>query len=229
MTLSDFQRWLNAHGARLKVDGLAGPATRAAVLSVFANPKAKAVTPADVNTLASRICISPQQLAAIATVESGGAGYGPTGLPKILWERHWFWRKTAGRFGLTGYSNPNPGGYTLDADKNGINDSWEKLAAAAMRDPLRAFECCSWGKFQIMGFHAASIGFANAVEMAWAMRESEAAHYAALAGFIQANGLLGPARRLSTNPETCRDFAKGYNGAGYRKFAYHEKLARAMR
>lgn len=37
------------------------------------------------------------------------------------------------------------------------------------------------------------------------------------------------ARRLSPDPETCRDFAKGYNGAGYRKFAYHEKLARAMR
>lgn len=229
MTLAEFQTWLNARGAALTVDGRAGPATRAAVLSVFANRSAPAINGVGHKQIADELGLSVRQLAAIATVESGGKAFLDSGLPKILWERHWFWRKTAGRFGLTGWSNPNPGGYTLDANRNGVNDSWEKLADAAMRDPIAAFESCSWGRFQIMGFHAPKIGYANAIAMAWEISRAEQAHFIALARFLRYAGLVPAARKLSTDPETCRAFAKGYNGAGYRKFAYHEKLARAMR
>ena len=229
MNVRELQQWLNAHGSHIAVDGQGGPSTRAAIINVFRNVAAPAVRADDISAIAARLNVTSQIVRAVATVESAGAGFDQDGLLKILWERHWFWRKTAGALGLTGWSNPNPGGYTLDADKNGVNDSWEKLATAAALSGSVAFECASFGKFQIMGFHATKLGYANAVEMAWDMKVSEAAHYRAMANFVQMSGLVPAMRQISRDPETCRAFAKGYNGAGYRKFAYHEQLAGAMR
>lgn len=225
MNLRDLQIWLNAHGARLVVDGLRGPATRKAVLDTFINKTAPAVTPQDIARIAARLGGSPRQLAAVAKVESGGGGWDDAGRLKCLYERHYFWRRM--RVVIPVLSNPTPGGYTIDADRNGINDSWEKVADAAMRSPLAAFESASWGKFQIMGAHAKSLGYANAVEFVWALSRGEAAHYEALARFIDVNGLTHAFRALSTDPATCLAFARGYNGKGQK--GYDRKLAEAMR
>ena len=163
----------------------------------------------------------------MAKVESGGAGFLPSGHPKILWERHHFWKRL--QLAAPLISNPKPGGYTLDANRNGVNDSWEKLAEAAMHAPAWAIESCSWGRFQVMGFWWKPLGYASAIDFAWSMRESEAGHFEALVRYIQHNKLAGAFRALSSDPEACRAFAKGYNGPGYRKFSYHQKLAEAMR
>lgn len=227
MTLRDLQAWLNWHGANLVVDGRGGPATRSAILNVFVNPKAPAVTPLDIAQVAARLGGTPRQVAAVAKVESAGGGWDNAGRLKCLYERHYFWRRL--RVLIPVLSNPTPGGYTVDADSDGINDSWEKVADAAMRSPIAAFESASWGKFQIMGAHAKSLGYANAIEFVWALSRSEAAHYDALAKFIEVNGLRQAFRQLSTVPDHCRSFAKGYNGSGYEKGGYHRKLAEAMR
>lgn len=227
MTLRDLQLWLNAHGASLVVDGKGGPATRSAILNVFVNKSAVAVTPADIAQVAARLGGTPRQVAAVAKVESSGGGWDDAGRLKCLYERHYFWNRL--RILIPLLSNPAPGGYTIDADRNGINDSWEKVADAAMRSPIAAFESASFGKFQIMGAHAKSLGYANAIEFVWALSRSERAHYDALAKFIEVNGLAKAFRALSTNPDDCRAFAKGYNGTGYAKGGYHLKLAEAMR
>ena len=227
MTLRDLQLWLNAHGASLIVDGLRGPATRSAILNVFVNRSAPAVTSADIAQIAARLGGTPRQVAAVAKVESAGGGWDNAGRLKCLYERHYFWRRS--RVLIPVLSNPTPGGYTIDADRDGINDSWEKVADAAMRSPLAAFESASWGKFQIMGAHAKSLGYSNAIEFVWALSRSEAAHYDALAKFIEVNGLRTAFKQLSTNPDHCRAFARGYNGSGYEKGGYHRKLAEAMR
>lgn len=227
MNLRDLQLWLNAHGASLVVDGKPGPATRSAILNVFVNRSAAAVTPADINLIAARLGGTSRQVAAVAKVESAGGGWDDAGRLKCLYERHYFWRRI--QIKIPFLSNPSPGGYTIDADKDGINDSWEKVADAAMRSPIAAFESASWGKFQIMGAHAKSLGFANAIEFVWALSRSEYAHYDALARFIEANGLRQAFKQLSSNPEHCRAFARSYNGTGYEKGGYHRKLAEAMR
>ena len=227
MNLRDLQLWLNAHGASLVVDGRAGPATRSAILNVFVNRDAPAVTPADIAQVASRLGGTPRQVAAVAKVESAGGGWDDAGRLKCLYERHYFWKRI--RILIPILSNPTPGSYTIDADRDGINDSWEKVADAAMRSPIAAFESASWGKFQIMGAHAKSLGFANAIEFVWALSRSERAHYDALAKFIEVNGLRQAFKQLSTNPDHCRDFARRYNGGAYEKNAYHRKLAEAMR
>ena len=227
MDLRDFQLWMNAHGANLVVDGKRGPATRSAILNLFVNRDAAAVTPADISQIAARLGGSPRQVSAVSAVESAGGGWDNAGRLKCLYERHYFWKRLRVKIPLL--SDPTPGGYTVDADRDGINDSWEKVADAAMRSPVAAFESASWGKFQIMGAHAASLGYASAIEFVWALSRSERAHYEALARFIEVNGLGNAFRRLSTNPDDCREFARRYNGGGYEKNAYHRKLAEAMR
>ncbi len=227
MTLKDLQLWLNARGARLTVDGKSGPKTRAAILDLFVNRTAPAITEAEIATIAKRLGGTVKQVAAVAAVESAGGGWDNAGRLKCLWERHYLWRRI--KLAVPGLSNPTPGGYTVDADADGINDSWERLADAAMRWPGLAFECASFGKFQIMGAWGADLGYGSALEFVWALTRSERAHYEALARYIEVNGLGGAFRALSTDPETCRAFAKGYNGSGYAAGGYHTKLARAMR
>lgn len=221
MTVADLQRWLNERGASLDVDGKGGPKTRAAILDVFANKDAPAVTDAELAEFAERCGASLKQLQAVAKVESAGGGFTTAGRPKILYERHYFWRLTNGVHGHKSWSNPKGGGYS--------EDSWNKLTLAACVDPDAAFASCSWGKFQIMGAHWQALGYPSPVSMAYTMRQSEADHYEALVRFIAANRLTDEMRAISRDPETCRAFAKAYNGPAYERFSYHTKLAEAMR
>lgn len=225
------QRWINAKaqliGAPIKVavDGLRGPATRQGLYDLMANRKAPAVTPDQLRALAARLGGTLKQLQAVAEVESNGGGFLTTGHPKILWERHYFWKRIQLKIPLL--SDPKPGGYTLDADNDGINDSWEKLVDAASRKPISAFESASWGKFQVMGAWWQKLGYPSALEFGWTMRESELAHYEALARYIENFGGKTLFQRLSGNPMDCLPFAKFYNGPAQK--GYDQRLAKAMR
>lgn len=226
MTLSDFQRWLNERGAVLTVDGKPGPATRAAIIDTFRNRNAPAVTPQDIALLAARLNCSPRQIAAAALTESNGGGWDDTGLLKCLWERHFLWRRV--KFAVPFLSDPKPGGYTIDADHDGFNDSWEKLADAAMRwGPDIAFECASFGKFQVMGAHWKALGYASALDMVWQQTRSEAAQYEVFARYIEVNGMKGAVRSISADPRACLAFAIGYNGKGQK--GYDQRTANNYR
>ena len=227
MRARQMQTWLNAHGANLVVDGKFGPLSRAALIETFRNTNAPAVTDDDIEALASRLRCSTRQIKAVAKVESGGGGWDGTGLLACLWERHWLWRRV--KLAVPGISDPTPGGYTIDADRNGINDSWEKLAQGVSLFGPIAFECASFGKFQIMGGHWKALGYPSVLEFVWRLSRSEAAHYDAFARYIEANGLLNALRRVSNNPDTCRAFAKGFNGPAYYKHDYQRKIAQAYR
>jgi hypothetical protein len=164
----------------------------------------------------------------VAKVESAGGGWDETGLLKCLWERHYLWRRV--RVAVPFLSSPKPGGYTLDADRDGINDSWEKLADASGRFGFDiAAECASFGKFQIMGAHWKSLGYSSVRDFIWNLSRDEAAHYDAFARYLEANGLVGALRRVDGNPENARPLARGYNGPGYAKGRYHEKIAHAWK
>lgn len=202
-------------------DGAFGPKSKAALLAHFTNTAAPAVTPSEIAAFAARLGATVQQVRAVAAVESGGAGFDNTGKPKILYERHIFNRLTKGKWSPASFSQPKGGGYS--------EDSWAKLAAACAVNPDAAFASCSWGRFQVMGMHSAALGYASPYALAHSTVSSEAAHYELLCRYIEVNGLVDEVRALSTDPETCRAFARGYNGPGYEDFAYHVKLARAMR
>jgi hypothetical protein len=221
MTPTELQQWLCAHGQTVAVDGKPGPQTRAAIVAAFTNTSAAAVTDEDIDRIASRLKCSILQLRAVAQVESGGSAFDKLGRPKILFERHLFHRLTDGAYSTCAFSNAQGGGYG--------EDSWEKLTAAACKDAKAAFSAASWGKFQVLGLHWLALQYPSPIEMAYSTVTGEAAHYEMLARYVEHNGLAPALRQLSTDPETCRDFAAGYNGPGYRNFDYHTKLARALR
>lgn len=221
------QQWLNTHTANVKEDGKASPEFRAAILATFRNTMAPAITAESIEGYAARLRGTPRQLRAVAKVEGGGAGWDNAGLLKCLWERHYLWKRI--RFAIPFLSDPKPGGYTIDADNDGINDSWEKLADAAMRFGALAFECASFGKFQVMGGHWKALGYPSVLDMVWELSRSEKAHYELLARYIETNGLKAALRKIDGDPENAREFAKGYNGAGYAAGRYHEKIAAAWK
>lgn len=221
MNIRDLQAWLVVHGqSNIVVDGAGGPATRAAIIAAFSNKQAPAVTEAEMSAIAARLGGTVRQLKAVAAVESGGSGFDDAGRPKILFERHYFHRLTGGKWSPAIFSDPNGGGYS--------SSSWEKLTLAACRDVDAAFASASWGKFQVMGAHWKALGYDSPLALAWSCVGSEAAHYELLARYIEANHLKDDFQAISANPETCRNFAAGYNGPGYRKFNYHAKIAARM-
>lgn len=223
----ELQRWLNSKGADLDLDGDGGPKTRAAILDLFVQKNAKKVTQADVVGIASRLGVGVHQVQAVAEVEARGSGWDRQGRLKCLWERHYMWKRIQKRVPLL--SNPRPGGYTIDADRDGINDSWEKIADAACKWGIVAFECASFGMFQIMGAWWKDLGYASAIDFAWELSQDEYANYDALARYIEVNNLIPAMRAISADYRTNAKFARGYNGPGFRKNRYDEKLASAVR
>lgn len=229
MKIMALQTWLNARGMKpqLRIDGIRGPATRAAIFEVFRNRQAAPVSGDDIRALALRLGCTERQIKAVAKVESGGAGWDNTGLLACLWERHYGWKRF--RILVPFLSDPKPGGYTIDADRDGINDSWEKVADAvlAFGEPNMAFECASWGKFQIMGAWWEKLGYRSAIDFVWGMSRSEAAHYEAFARFLETFGLVNALRQVSGAPADCLALARGYNGK--RQKGYDARIAAAYR
>lgn len=215
MTVEDLQ-----HAIGAVVDGKFGPASSALLLKAFTNTAAPAANHNDKVSVASRLGCTVEAINAVASVESSGSGFDATGKPKMLFERHLFHRLTDGKWSPAIYSNAFGGGY----DQN----SWEKLIAACSKDPDAAFSACSWGKFQVLGMHWSKLGYASPYELAHSCVRGEGEQYELLARYVETFGLLHAIRTISANPETCREFAKLYNGPNYVKFDYHAKLARAF-
>lgn len=220
MTPTELQQWLGAHGQPVVVDGKPGPKTRAAILAAFTNPCAPAITGPDIDALAKRLGCTSKQLRAVAKVESGGSAFDQQGRPKILFERHLFYRHAETAHDPSPWNNPNPGGYN--------EDSWDKLAHAACQDVDAAFGATSWGKFQVLGMHWRGLHYSSPIELAYSTVTGEAAHYELFARYLERNNLVGALRKLSTNAADNIALAAGYNGPGFRKYSYHNKLAAAM-
>ena len=239
MNVKELQQWINSkiksEGLaipHLVEDGKAGPLTRSTFILVFVNKKARAIDETERLMIAKSLGdTTTKRIAAVAKVESAGSGWFDSGLPKILYERHYFHKFVKKTIAwVTGFlSNPSSGGYTVDADKNGINDNWDKLAAAACIDPFGALQSVSIGSFQVMGRWYKECGYKHPLDMLWAARNSEYEHYKMLAGFIKANNLQKAFLAVSTDPATNVAFVEAYNGPAWRKNDYANKLAKAMR
>lgn len=240
MDVLGLQIWLNSkiqsEGVGiplLKPDGAAGPLTRSAFIQVFVNKNAKAITQEEKMFIAKSLGESTtKRIEAVAKVESAGSGWFNNGLVKILYERHYFYKfvmKSINWLSFGQLAAPSSGGYTVDVDSNGINDNWDKLAAAVCINPDAALQSVSIGSFQVMGKWYKDCGYEHPLDMLWDARNSEFAHWKMLAGFIKANGLIKAFKQVSTDPKTCVPFVKAYNGPAWEKNDYANKLAKEMR
>lgn len=212
-----------------------GPATRSAIYEVFKCKTAKAVTEDELLVFAKQLGdTNTKRIKAIGKVETNGSAWFSDGVSKILYERHYFYKFVKKIIYLPGYSdhflsNPKWGGYTMDFNKNSINDSWEKLAFAACIDPVGAFSSVSISSFQVMGGYYKELGYNNPIDMLYEVTRDEAVHYKLLVGFIlNVAKIKNSFLKISTNSEANRAFCKAYNGSQYEKNQYHVKLAKAM-
>ncbi len=166
-----------------------------------------------------RLGIGAAELWAVIRVETAGVGFLPDRRPVILFERHWFSRLTDGRHDEAApeISNRRPGGYGA----RGAHQ-YERLQRAIALDRRAALESTSWGLGQLMGFNARAAGFADVETMVAAMVESEDAQLEGMAAFIDGQGLAPFLARRDW-----AGFARRYNGPGFRRNRYDEKLAAA--
>lgn len=208
--------------SNLVVDGLFGPKSFMALMGAC---QPKHLSAADLVRAADQLGVELASVRAMNQVESLGEGFLPDGRPKILFERHVFYRQLQAH-GIDPepiaaksphLCNQEPGGYQGGAAE------YQRLEAAKMIHLAAAYESASWGAFQVMGYHWSDLGYESAPHFVAAMRESEAAQLDAFVRFIVHEPGLLPAlkaRKWST-------VAKIYNGPAYARNLYDAKLAQA--
>lgn len=203
--------------------------TRDQILAALTNRNAPRISEADIAAAANRLRVSAAHIRMVMRVESGPLGsFGREGRPIILTEPHIFSRQTGRRWDSLhpDISYPTWGKRPYPKTQAARYDVLCRWAELSFDD---AFESCSWGLFQIMGFHAMRLGYRNAWEFARTMAEGEPAQLNALVAFISVNRLADElAACRPGDPASCEPFAAGYNGKGYRANRYHIKLARAL-
>lgn len=216
MNIAQLQREIG-----VEPDGRFGPVSRAAFVSHFTNKSAPGLEESDFVTAANRLGCSVAQVKAVRVVEAAGKGFDRDGRPKILFERHRFHKLTGGAFSISAFSNAQPGGYDVS--------SWAKLLDAIATGSVdEAFQSASWGAFQVMGEWWDELGYPSPYALAWTCVQSEADQMELLIRYVEHFHLQDEIRALSSNPVSCRAFAAAYNGPGYRRNRYDEKLAAEM-
>lgn len=186
------------------------------------------LTQADLQRAANQLDVSVATIAALATVESARSGFLDDGRPKILFERHIFARRLLAtgmkkdQLDMLALAQPDiinskPGAYVGGAGE------YRKLERAKRHSEPAAIESCSWGMFQIMGFHWRRLGYSSAEQFAEYMARDAGHHLDAFVRFIRAEPALHRALRW----QKWADVARLYNGPAYAKNQYDTKLANA--
>ena len=152
--------------------------------------------------------------------------------PKILFEGHVFWQQLKNR-------GVNPDSLLNSSNKNVLYKKWTKSfyqggekeydrlneAIAIKADPKikeAALASASWGCFQIMGYHAVSLGYASVQDFVDKMYLHEREHLKAFGKFLEVNNIITFLRN-----KNWAKVAEKYNGSGYRTNKYDEKLQKA--
>lgn len=172
--------------------------------------------------------VTVPHIKAFEFVESNGDGFLADGRPKILFERHVFYRQLKAAKGQV-YAdriardfpyicNTKPGGYSGGAAEH------NRLAQAVAIDRPSALESCSWGGFQIMGFHWKALGYSSIQALVNAAYKEEG-QLDMLVRFLKIN----PGIIRAMKAKDWAGVARGYNGPAYAQNQYDTKLAAAYK
>jgi len=189
-------------------------------------PEQRAISEADIRELADLHSVRPAHLDAVLQVEAAGSGFllnePHPARPKILFEAHWFYRLT--RFPVS-KTRPDLSSRRWNRKLyKGGSAEWRRLHDACTFDPTQALKSASWGLGQVMGFNYVAAGCESIEQFVVEAFTGERKQFNHMLNFIENNGLMGHLRA-----GRWAAFAKGYNGAGYRKNRYDERLAAAAR
>ncbi len=185
------------------------------------------LTEKDYQRAADSLGVSVAHIKAFAEVESSGDGFLPTGEVKILFERHIFYRQLTSNKGKAfadtvsktdpDICNKTPGGYGK------LSAQHPKLQRAVAIDRNSGLESCSWGAFQVMGFHWKSLGY-DSVQALVNAAYSDYGQLELVIRFLKVNPNIVSALKRN-DWETV---ARLYNGPGFAANSYHTKMRDAF-
>ena len=181
-----------------------------------------------ISEAAEKSGLDPAKLAAIIEVESAGIIFWIVNgekKPTILTEAHYFWRLTSGearrKAVAAGLANPRWG--AIPYPRTAV-DTWSRYERMAAIDPVAAMSSCSWGVGQVMGDKWKGLGYESPQAFIDAQMTLPG-QIDALLREIKYSKLEGALGRGGFTGDSWRDFARGYNGSGYAKNNYHNKMA----
>lgn len=179
------------------------------------------LTQEDFIAAAQKLGCEVAAIKAVCEVEAPRGGFNPDDTPVTLFEGHWFHRYTAGKFGASHPSVSYP-----KWTKAFYGKTWQqeqaRLQLAMSLDRRAALMSASWGRFQIMGFNFAIVGFPDVQKFVNAMYKSEGEQLMAFCAYVKQTGIDDELRNRDWD-----GFAYRYNGTEYKKNDYAGKLARA--
>ena len=210
---------------KLVVDGVVGPKTMG--LLCDAEKSHKYLCQDDIVAAAKSLGVPTAAVMAVNSVESKGTGFLPSGKVAILYERHIMYREVKD-YGVDpakamreqpGLVNTARGGYS------GGEKEWLRLQNAMKISKEAAWESCSWGAYQIMGFHWELLGFDSVEDFVRFVSVSEANQLECFVRFIKSQkGLWNALKALDW-----ANVARLYNGAAYKENQYDTKLSDAYK
>lgn len=185
------------------------------------------ISAVDYQKAADRLGTNAAAVKAVAEVESAGSGMLADGRPKILFERHVMYQRLQLKAGTVQANiaaskwpaivNKKPGGYSGGAAEH------DRLAMAVSINRDCALESCSWGAFQIMGYHWQKLQFDSLQSFVNAMYQGQVSQLNIFVKFILADQVLVEAIR----DKNWAKFAARYNGKNYAINQYDLKMASA--
>ena len=145
----------------------------------------------------------------------------------IAYEGHHFRNGTDGDYDrnwpLLSYKYVKKAGAEWQANNKTQDTAWKTLATAASLDVNAALTACSWGRFQIMGFHFKTCGYADALAFVEGMKAGEAEQLAAFIAFCRS--LSGFAKAMVD--KDYKKLASSYNGTDYGD--YDQRIEKAYK
>lgn len=184
----------------------------------------------DYETAAKELGVEKEVLMAISKQESKGSSFKAVKQATILFERHKMYRllikKGNTKASVDALSKKYPS--IVNEDSGGYNDmtSYDKLKTAKSIDYDCAVQSCSWGKFQVMGFHYANL-YSSPRELEKAMNMCELQQFKYFVSYLKnTSGMVDALKnknweRIATlyngpnwknqNPEYANNIKRYYN------------------
>jgi len=176
--------------------------------------KQEKLTDYDIPRIGHTIDVGEDEVHAVLDVESKGNGFDKHGVIR-LFEEHVFYRQL-------------PKALRREAVKKGLaypkwrrnyKNNYTRFLKAYKFHSEAALMACSWGLGQVMGFNYRVAGYSTVEQMVEVFTVSEAYQLEAMIEFIKSNNLDDELRNHDWS-----GFARGYNGKGYKRNRYDERL-----
>lgn len=212
--------------AGLIADGIVGIKTNSALAKLNVDHY---LSHQDIVDVAKELAVPIAAIYAVNEIESRGTGFNADNSVVVLFERHIMHKRMLAHgidesdVELASSNWPNLVNRKSGDYMGGTSENY-RLKLAKQIHPQAAPESCSYGLFQIMGYHWQTLNYNSISEFVNAMEESEGQQLQAFTRFIQHDAKLHSALKKCDWAE----FAKRYNGKAYKKNQYDTKLATAF-